>query len=173
MNRKMNQSIVILLEKDQKLEKIRAKYLPKEHRFEPHITLVYPFKDVEQEKLHKHITGAVNQIGPFELSLHGLKKSTYDYYVYLLVDKGKDELEKLYNLLNKGILSGFKNKYMPHFIPHVTVGILENEQERGEVMEEIEEQKINLKIKAESIQLITFDEKHSLKKVEDFSLMNS
>ena len=52
----MKQVLTIFLEKDEQIEQIRKKYVPNYEKFEPHITLVYPFEIEDQDKLKEHIS---------------------------------------------------------------------------------------------------------------------
>lgn len=166
----MNQAIVILLKKDKKIEQIRKKYVLNYPKFKPHITLVYPFEVKDQDKLYGHIKRSVKGIKPFDLSLCGLKKSVKDYYLYFLVDKGKNKTIKLYKKLNSGILKNFKNKDMPRYIPHLSLGIFKTKKEIDNAVIKIKKENVCFETTVSSIQLLTIDKTHSLKSVKNFKL---
>ncbi|MFW6383754.1 MAG: 2'-5' RNA ligase family protein [Nanoarchaeota archaeon] len=146
----MEQAIVILPEKNNRIEKVRKKYLPDYHKYEPHITLVYPFDVEEQNALNEHIQNCLKEFKPFQITLHGLGASAKDYFLYLLVEKGKEELIQLHKKLNSGILEGFKNPDMPDYIPHLTLGIFQGKTELHNVIKEIS--KLNLTFTTTSTQ---------------------
>ena len=166
----MKQTLAIFLNKDKKIEQIRKKYVPNHEKFEPHITLVYPFEFKNQDKLRKHITESIKDFEPFEISLKGLQKSAKGYYLYLLVDKGKEKIISLHEKLNSGILDTFRNPEMPKYIAHLSIGVFESEEEREKAIKEISKINIGFETKIKSIQLLTIDENHSLKFKEDFKL---
>lgn len=164
----MKQVLTIFLKKYEKIEQIRQKYVPNYEKFEPHITLVYPFEFENQDKLKEHISKALKNFKPFDISLKGLQKSVKEYYLYLLLNKGKEKIISLHEKLSSGILNNFRNTDMPKYIAHLSIGIFESEKQREKAIEEISKMNINFEIKIDSIQLLTIDENHSLKFKEDF-----
>ena len=166
----MKQVLTLFLEKNEDIEEIRKKYVPNYEKFEPHITLVYPFEVEEQNKVKEHINKVLEEFKIFNISLEGIQKSAEGYYLYLLVNKGKEIIEKLHGKLNGGILSDFKNQDMPVYIAHLSIGVFESEEEREKAFEEISKKKIYFETKINSIQLITINEDHSLKNNEVFRL---
>tara|TARA_Y100000310_G_C20343338_1_gene650860 strand:+ start:203 stop:703 length:501 start_codon:yes stop_codon:yes gene_type:complete len=166
----MKQVLTIFLEKDEKIEQIRKKYVPNYEKFEPHLTLVYPFEFQDQDKLKEHISESLKDFEPFNVSLKGLQKSAKGYYLYLLVDNGKEKIVSLHEKLNGGILNNFRNPDMPKYIAHLSIGVFENEEQREKAIDEISKMNIKFKMKLNSIQLLTIDEEHSLKSKEDFCL---
>jgi 2'-5' RNA ligase len=166
----MKQVIVILLKKDKKIEQIRKRYVQEYKKFKPHITLVYPFRVKNQIALHGHIKNSIENVEPFELSLEGLKKSAKGYYLYLIVNKGGKEVIKLYNNLNKRLLKDFKNKDMPEYIPHLSIGVFKTKKEIDEAIKEIKKDNISLKMNIKSIHLLTINKNHALISKKDFRL---
>ena len=166
----MKQTLAIFLNKDKKIEQIRKKYVPNYEKFEPHITLVYPFEFKNQDKLKEHILESIKDFEPFEISLKGLQKSAKGYYLYILVDKGKEKVVSLHEKLNGGILNNFRNPNMPKYIAHLSIGVFESEREREKAIKEISKINIGFETKINSIQLLTLDENHSLKSKENFHL---
>lgn len=166
----MKQVIVFLLKRDRKIEQIRRKYSPNYKKFKPHITLVYPFEVESQIKLYQHIKNSINKIKPFKLSLRGLKKSAKEYYLYLLVDEGKNKLMELYKQLNSGLLKKFKNKNMLKYIPHLSLGVFKTESDINKAIREIEPEKLYFETKISSIQLLTLNKFNSIKHIKNFKL---
>ncbi|MFO7710840.1 MAG: 2'-5' RNA ligase family protein [Candidatus Woesearchaeota archaeon] len=159
------QVLTIFLEKDEKIEQIRRKYVPDHEKYEPHITLVYPFRFEDQTKLKEHIHDSLKAFEPFEISLEGLQKSARGYYLYLLVNKGKEKIVSLHERLNGGILKDFRNPDMPRYIPHLSIGIFDSEEEREKAIDHISKMDIRFETRVDSIQLLTIG--HS---TEDFYL---
>lgn len=161
------QVIAIILKKDKKIEKIRKKYIS-DKNIKPHITLVYPF-EVDSKKLDEHIKKVVKKIKPFKLRLTGLRKSTTGHYIYLLLDKGKDKVTELYRNLNKGVLRNFRNKDIPRYIPHLSLGEFKSKREIDKAIKEVKKENINFKTEIKSIQLLTI-EKGALKRTQNYQL---
>ena len=87
---RVEQVLTIFLQKDEKVEQIRKKYVPNYEKLKLHITLVYPFEFKDQDKLKKYILKSLKGFDPFEISLKGLQKSAKGYYLYLFVNVGKE-----------------------------------------------------------------------------------
>lgn len=166
----MKQVLTIFLEKDEKIGRIRKKYVPNYEKFESHITLVYPFEFENQDKLKEHIFESIKDFEPFEISLEGLQKSAKGYYLYLLVNKGKEKIVSLHEKLNGGILNNFRNSDMPKYIAHLSIGVFETDARRENAINEISKMNVKFETLIKSIQLLTIDEDHSLKSKEDFLL---
>jgi len=164
----MKQVINIILKRDEIIENLRKEYLNDSENVEPHITLVYPFEIKNQSILKKHIKDSLKSFELFDISLKGLKKSFKEYYLYLLVDEGKEEIIRLYKMINQGILKDFKNPDMPEYIPHLTIGIFSSENQREKAIKEISKIKPFIKKRIDSIQLLTIDENGIMKSRKDF-----
>ena len=158
------QAIVIHLNPPERIMK-NYKNKPKTH-----ITLVYPFKVSNQKKLEEHIKKSINQTLQFILMMKGLQKSTKEYYLYLLVKKGKEEIMDLYKKLNSGILSNFKNLDMPKYIPHVTLNVFKSKKEIDEAYNNPDLKNIKFMQRINKIDLITLKEDSSLGKIKSFKL---
>jgi 2'-5' RNA ligase len=166
----MKQAIVIFLRKDAKVESVRKKYVPHYNKFKPPVSLVYEFNNVNQNKLYGHIKKSISDIKAFNIALDGLKKSAKDYYLYLAVGKNKDKLILLHKRLNLGLLRNFKNKDMPKYIPHITLGIFNSKKEIETAIKEIKKENLQVKYFVDSIQLITLNGDDALKTVKTFAL---
>lgn len=166
----MIQTIAILLKKNNNMEKIRKKYIPNYNNYLPHITLVYPFEIKNQKILDEHIKESIKQTKPFTLELKGLKKSAKEYYLYLLPKKGKKELMRLHKKLNSNLLNNFKNKDMPKYIPHLSVGIFKTKEEIDETIRVLKKEKLISKTKVDSIQLLTIGKTNKLVKIKSYQL---
>lgn len=166
----MNQAIVLLLDLNKKIEDIRKKYHPDYEKFKPHLTLVYPFEFNDQAVLSEHIKKSIKYFSPFKISLRGLKRSVKDFYLYLLVEEGKDILLNLYSELNSRILSDFKNKDLPVFIPHLSLGIFDSAEEIDNVIEDIKKEDLCFETKVDSLQLLSLNKDSSISSVKNFSI---
>jgi len=164
----MKQAISIFLEKNNEIEKVRKEHVPNYEKFEPHITLVYPFEVKNQSKLKEHISNSLKDFESFYISLKGIQKSAKGYCLYLLVDEGKEKVMKLHEKLNEGILSNFRNLDMPEYIPHLTIGVFDSEEKRDNAFKKISEMNISFKMRINSIQLLTINDDFSLEFKKDF-----
>jgi len=164
----MKQVINIIIE-NKEIDRIRKKYDKNYGKIKSHISLVYPF-EVDDGELREHINNIINNFGKFEIILRGFEKSAKEYYLYLLIDKGNEKIIELYKKFNSGILSGFKNKDMPVYIPHVTLGVFNSEEEINKAVQELEKQKIKIKFFVDKINLLTLNGDFSINKQEDFQL---
>ncbi len=166
----MEQTIIILLKKNKKIEEVRRRYNPDSHKLKPHISLVYPFKDINQEKLYEHIQNSIKSIKPFKINLKGLKKSAKEYYLYLLVDKGTSNILRLYKSLNKDLLKDFKNKDMPRYIPHLSLGIFRNKKDIDRVINKLKKEKLKAEYIINEIYLLNLNKDLRIKSIKKFKL---
>lgn len=139
-------------------------------KYKPHITLVYPFEDIDQKKLNEHIKKSIKNIHPFRIVLRGLQKSAKEYYLYLLVKNGKSKVMKLYRNLNSGLLKGFKNKDMPRYTPHITLGVFKTKKELDLALKQEKARRKEYIVKINSIQLSTLNKNNSIKSIKNFKL---
>ena len=166
----MKQDLIISINKNKTVEKIRKEYFRDYKKFKPHITLVYNFEIDNQKQLNKYIIDSIKNIKPFELTLQGLKKSAKEYYLYLLVKKGRKQVKQLYKNLNSDILKNFKNKDMPVYIPHITLGVFNSKREIDNAVKDIQLINPKLEMKVSSIQLLTLNRDDLIKSIKRFKL---
>ena len=166
----MKQVINILLKPKKKIERIRKMLEVNIKKFKPHITIVYPFDLENQNNLSNHIKSSIQDVKKFKLTLNGLKKSAKGNHLYLLVDKGKKELIDMYKKFHRGILKDFRNKDMPKYIPHLSLGDFKSRKEIDRAIQEIKKQNLYFEMQIKSLQLITLKRNYSIKKIKNFNL---
>jgi 2'-5' RNA ligase len=106
---------------------IREKYDPNYSFVDPHIAVVFPLdSSIGEQELNDHIQEVIKSWKPFKISLAGLEKS-WDHYLYLTVQQGKNEIALLHDNLYSGILSSFWLKEI-QYKPHVTLGFFADKQ---------------------------------------------
>lgn len=164
------QVINILLDDIEEIEDVRGEYAPDRQSIKPHVTLVYPFTVEDQQALDKHIRTCIADISPFTIQLKGLRRSEQDFYLYLLVQEGKESVELLEQRLNTGILQGFRNPRIPRYIPHVTLAVFEDQARFDEALGKIQEKEIDVSIKVDGIQLLRISENHEVLERKDYLL---
>lgn len=120
------------------IDRIREKYDPLADKVKPHITLVFPFNSqISSPELENHIKEIVSKISPFHLSLQKITPAKGNY-LFLNVDQGKEEIIKLHQLLYQGLLADYYPKWLKdiEYLPHMTVGKIENEADFIKAVEE-------------------------------------
>ncbi len=166
----MKQVINILLKPKKKIERIRKILGVNIKKFKPHITIVYPFDLENQNNLSNHIKSSIQDVKKFKLTLNGLKKSAKGNHLYLLVDKGKKELIDMHKKLHRKILKDFRNKNIPKYIPHLSLGNFKSRKEIDKAIQEIKKQNLYFEMQIKSLQLITLKRNYSIKKIKNFNL---
>ncbi|MFA5174472.1 MAG: 2'-5' RNA ligase family protein [Candidatus Pacearchaeota archaeon] len=164
------QAIIIFIPNNKKIDDVRKKYDRYYKEFKPHITLVYPFKVANQKKVCEHIINSIKNFKSFKIELKGLKRSAKEYYLYLVINKGKNNIVKLYKKLNSGILKGFENKKMPRYIPHVTLGSFSSKSKMEEAIKIIKKKDIKINADISKIHLLTFKKGAEIEKIKGFKL---
>lgn len=108
------------------IEAFREKYDPMFGIISPHVTMVFPFKDLEEQAVTQHVEQVITKREPFSIHLHGFTKS-FDQYLFLLIAEGKEEMYDLHDQLYTNILAPQLRTDIP-FIPHLTLGFFQNEK---------------------------------------------
>jgi len=105
----------------------RSRFDPLASVVAPHLTLVFPFRDVlDDDALADHVTGAVSGQRPFPIVLAGVTAHE-DQYLFLNVKRGNDELIALHDALYAGPLARHLSRRHT-FVPHLTVGRVPRER---------------------------------------------
>lgn len=105
-----------------RINQIRQKYDPQVDLIPPHITLVFPIKEIiNSDNLMLHLQNVLSRWQPFPIHLQGLQQS-WDKYLFLMVKEGNSDIIKLHNELYTDILAEYCRKDIP-FVPHLTLGV--------------------------------------------------
>ncbi|HEX7041967.1 MAG TPA: 2'-5' RNA ligase family protein [Patescibacteria group bacterium] len=102
------------------IQTFRKKYDPLWNVIHPHITLVFPFSDIPEQLILEHLETVSKTLKPFQIQLKDFTKS-FDHYLFLLVQEGKEEIYKVHDLLYTGVLASQLRNDIP-FLPHMTLG---------------------------------------------------
>ncbi|EJS68749.1 2'-5' RNA ligase family protein [Bacillus cereus] len=114
------------------IESIRKIHDPLFSLIPPHITIVFPFEiNISNDELKSHILDLSKGIGTIEIKFASRITSVGDY-LFLKVEKGKEQIEKLHDKLYTGPLLQFLKRDI-RYIPHVTVGRKESPQLAAEI----------------------------------------
>jgi 2'-5' RNA ligase len=123
------------------IDDIRRKYDPLAYHVSPHITLVFPFEsNIESTELEDHLKKALSSIKPFRIILKGITpdKEPFGNYLFLNIEKGKDEIIELHRRLYTGLLEPFISQRLKSggYKPHMTVGKIDCEDKFKLAIEE-------------------------------------
>src|SRR5215831_21017990 len=101
-----------------RINQVRRLYDPQFDLIQPHITVMFPVPEsVGEDKLIDHLRKVLCDTRSFPIQLQGLRKSPDDY-LFLVVDKGKDDIVDLHSQINTGMLSDLSKTDLP-YVPHV------------------------------------------------------
>jgi len=112
---------------NEKFHKFRNKYEPYAHLLSQHIAFIFPVhKILGFEKLKNHIQGELTHWKPFDIHFKNLEK-TFDHWLMLTPDEGREEAIKLHNELYRGILAPYLREDLP-YTPHIALGLFSTEK---------------------------------------------
>jgi 2'-5' RNA ligase len=151
-----------------RIEILRKKYDHVFTKVKTHITLVYPFEVSNQTELIKHLEYCLEGIGKFEIVLEKFRKSKN--YLVLDVGKNKGVLLNLYKKLNSGILTGFENKDISIYLPHITMGVFDSHESLMNTINELRIRGSNFRVMVDKISLLTLNGDGSAKSEQIFKL---
>lgn len=163
----MKQTINILID-NPRIENLRKKYDPNYKKIKTHLTLVYPFEVQKQDKLKEHIEYCLGGLENFEIIFQKVRKSKN--FLVLDVTTNRQKLLDLYKKLNSGVLAGFENKELSIYLPHITLGFFNSDEELMKVINELREIGSNYRVLVDKINLVTLNKDDSIKEVESFNL---
>ncbi|MBM7614073.1 2'-5' RNA ligase family protein [Alkaliphilus hydrothermalis] len=115
------------------IDDIREKYDPLANNVRPHITLVFPFRsDIESCDLRDHLEKVLSSVHTFNLRLKDFTEvRSFGNYIFLNIEEGKEEIVNLHKMLYTGILESHMPMWLKpnSYLPHMTVGKIEGEDE--------------------------------------------
>ena len=99
----------------------RSRWDPLAALVPPHLTLVFPFRDlIGSDDLRAHVVHVIRDVEPFPIRLSGVTASEGEY-LFLNVKQGNDALIALHDRLYTGPLEPHLSRRHT-FVPHLTVG---------------------------------------------------
>ena len=107
------------------INKVRNNYDRLANLINPHITLVFPFKDeISNDELITKLSSLLKDFPPFKVTFKGVSLSD-DNYILLNCIEGNKEILKLYDDIYKKVLPNHYKKSIP-YISHITLGQADN-----------------------------------------------
>ena len=107
------------------INKVRNKYDRLANLVNPHITLVFPFKDeISNDELITKLSSLLKNYSPFKVTFKGVSLSDDNYILLNCID-GNKEILKLHDAIYEKVLPNHYNKSIP-YIPHITLGQADN-----------------------------------------------
>jgi pimeloyl-ACP methyl ester carboxylesterase/2'-5' RNA ligase len=103
----------------QGLDDFRRKFDPFAGLIAEHFTLVFPIP-VDLKTVREHVQSVAKQTRPFDVHISGLER-TWDHWLYLQVQEGREAVLTLHDRLYSGPLRRFLRTDLP-FEPHVGIG---------------------------------------------------
>lgn len=107
------------------IQEVRSKYDKLYNLVEPHITLVFPFRDeMSNEELILRLSELLKEYTSFEVSFKGISISD-DNYIFLNCIEGEEIIYKLHDEIYERIIPTHFKKEIK-YIPHITLGKTNN-----------------------------------------------
>lgn len=132
------------------VESMRQRFDPLADSIPAHITLVFPFESqMTDAELKAHVEIAVEGFKGFEIGLSEITASE-DEYLFLNINRGRDEIVELHDRLYTGRLSNQLSSSF-RYVPHVTVGRFAESHELREALFAASAAPIKLETRAESV----------------------
>ena len=124
-----------------RIQFIRARYDIANYKLiKPHFTFVFPCSGINRDEFLSHIRRITDSVNRFTFSIQRAivngYKSGKEWYLFLVPDIGNDDIINLHDKLYTGIMANNLRLDIP-YVPHITVGVFENEQACKEHAEKI------------------------------------
>jgi 2'-5' RNA ligase len=104
------------------IEAIRKEYDPTYDIIKPHVGIIFPAtRNLDRKLLIEHIEKVLREWSPFEIQPGGFQKS-HDHWLFLMLQKGEDEVKRLNRALYTGYLEEYR-KDISRVIPHIGLGL--------------------------------------------------
>lgn len=134
-----------------RVEDVRRRFDSLADAVPAHVTLVFPFEHgTADAALVNHVEEAARGVVAFDLELRAVTCSL-DYFLFLLVDKGGDQVRDLHDRLYSGLLGPL----LPDraFTPHVTLGRFASADECAAAMRAVKPMNLQVRTRAASLRI--------------------
>lgn len=151
----MNYTIAIFpkFEGIDKINSIRKKYDPSNNWLEPHIALVYYFKE---KPLKGKIHEIIKEFSPFKIKLNKIRASSKHGFIFLDITEGRENIIKIKNRLYKKL--GLKWDKDFSYTPHITIANLKTKKEQQNALKEIKAKNLNFSCEINSFHVLDVSE---------------
>jgi 2'-5' RNA ligase len=143
------------------INRLRSKYDPQFRLIAPHVTIMFPTPDsIGERSLVSHIESVLHRWESFPIRLKGLQRS-WDEYLFLLLNKGKEDVIRLHDEIYTGLLSEYRDE-APPFIPHVALGVFTGKNEEyAQALKEAERLNLDYECMLDRLHLIKVNDERS------------
>jgi 2'-5' RNA ligase len=144
-----------------RINQVREKYDPQVDLIAPHITLMFPVPEsVGEDILVRHLERVLCNWQPFLIHLQGVQISLDDH-LFLMLQEGNANVIRLHDEIYTGILVEYRREDIP-FIPHVTLGVFEeNSSNHERVLEEAKQLGIDQSCMLDKLHLVKVNDDRS------------
>jgi len=140
------------------IQAIRRRYDSNFNLVGPHISLVFEISNIGSDEFIAHIRSACRNFAKIEFNLRcatvmpGIANE--NYYLFLVPDQGNSEIVRLHDRLYTGLFAKHLRLDIP-FVPHITVGILQNAQSCKEIADAVNQEHFNIVGTIETVDIIS------------------
>jgi 2'-5' RNA ligase len=104
---------------DPRIDAFRRDHDPFADLVDEHVTLLFPVPAAPTAVI-AHTRAIAAEVDAFDLHIVGVRK-TWDHWVYLTMQEGREEIVRLHELLYAGPLAAYRRTDLP-FEPHIALG---------------------------------------------------
>jgi 2'-5' RNA ligase len=158
------------------IQAIRARHDVENHKLiRPHFTFVFPCSGIDRDNLSNHVENSLAEVNSFPFKI-GSTNVNHDisgdrWNLFMVPDEGYEKIVKIHDTLYTGVLSDRLRRDIP-YIPHLTIGVFEKEEECEKVSGELNRQKIVIEGWISNIDVISID--HSrIEMIKEFKLSSA
>lgn len=129
------------------IQDFRRKHDPHFTVVEPHFTMVFGVRDVEESVYLQHIESVANASGPIQFrcgyAMLGADDIDDTAYVFLVPNEGNAEVSLLHDKLYQGVLEPYHRLEFP-YIPHVTVASMKDFKHAKQLCDELNSKRVHV-----------------------------
>jgi 2'-5' RNA ligase len=162
-----------LIVKDREwIQTIRRRYDAHYEWVDPHFTFIFEITDIARGDFINHVRDICRNESKIDFHLkralvvEGIVDS--NWYLFLVPDEGNLEIVSLHDNLYTGILARHLRLDIP-YIPHMTVGIFDDEGECKKVSDKLNQEEIMIKGRVSYLDIMTLEDDR-LKTIERIKL---
>lgn len=143
------------------IQEYRQKYDRQYALVKPHVTLVFPVHDIEQEAFINEIENRLKSFQSFDFIVRAATINKDDsgnyFHEFLVPDEGFSNVVKLHDRLYAGLLADHL-RYDIDFIPHISIGDSEDASDSKQRVDELNHQNLEIKARISTVDIIEFKE---------------